>query len=311
VRILLAGGAGEVGRHLAAIFCEWGHQVVILDRSDQIEEVKKDYLLSTVQADLSDPERLKEIVDDFDAVVNLAWSFADDPRELFSDDIVGHINLMDAATTAKVRRYIYVSTAAVYGTPGCQPVVEDQVCLPEQARKPMYGVAKYTAEKISLAVCREYGVPITIFRFWWAFGDSIGGKHLRQLVRKAMQGEPLRVAAGAGGTFLSMADLAAAIELAIVNPKAIGATYNLGSLFLTWQEIGASIIECAKSRSPLTVETAKPWDGPAFLGETWDISWEKAAQEIGYNPLLEPDGARAAFNQALARCVEGVRKGSR
>lgn len=311
MKIVLAGGAGEVGRHLAASFCEWGHQVVILDRSEQVSTVEPDYNLTIVQADLSDPEVLKESLVDCDVVVNLAWSFAEDPRELFSDDIIGHINLMDAAATAKVRRYIYASTASVYGTPQSQPVTEDQVCLPEEARKPMYGVAKYTAEKLSLAVCRQYGVPITNFRFWWAFGDSIGGKHLRQLIRKAMQGEPLHVAAGAGGTFLSMNDLAAAIELAVVRPQAIGATYNLGSVFLTWQEIGASIIEYAKSRSQLTVETAKPWDGPAFLGETWDISWAKAAREIGYNPLLDPDSARAAFNQALARCVDGVRKGSR
>lgn len=308
MKILLAGGAGEVGRHLTASFCEWGHHVVVLDRPEKVSTLKQDYNLSIIQSDLTDPEVLKEGLSDCDVVVNLAWSFAEDPRELFSGDIVGHINLMDAAATAQVKRYIYISTAAVYGTPQGQPVVEKQICLPEQARKPMYGVAKYTAEKLSLAVCRQYGVPITIFRFWWAFGDTIGGNNLRQLIRKAIEGEPLRVAAGAGGTFLAMTDLAAAIELATVNPKTIGETYNLGSLFLTWQEIGASIIECVKSRSPLTIERAKPWPGPVFLGETWDICWEKAEQEIGYRPLLDPKNARAAFNRALARCVDGVKK---
>ena len=311
MRILLAGGAGEVGRYLTSCFCEWGHHVAILDKPEKTAALQPDYNLSIIQADLTDPEELKESLTDCEAVVNLAWSFDEDPRELFSGDIVGHINLMDAAATAQVKRYIYVSTAAVYGTPQNQPVTEEQICLPEQARKPMYGVAKFTAEKLSLAVCRQYGLPVTVFRFWWAFGDTIGGNNLRQLIRKAMQGDPLNVLAGAGGSFLAINDLAAAIELATVNNKAIGATYNLGSLFLTWQEIGASIIEYAKSRSQLTIETAKSWTGPAFLGETWDICWGKAAAELGYSPLLDPDSARIAFNQALKTSVEGVGNVSR
>ncbi|MDR3565892.1 MAG: NAD(P)-dependent oxidoreductase [Negativicutes bacterium] len=311
MRILLAGGAGDVGRQIAAHFCEWGHEVIILDLPEAVATLTPGDYLSVVQSDLSDPEVLTKAMEDCDTVVNLAWSFAEDPRELFSGDIVGHINLMDAVATAKVRRYIYLSSAVVYGIPGDQPVTEEQVCWPEQARKPMYGVAKYTAEKLCLAVCSQYGVPVTVLRFWWAFGETIGGKHLRQLIRGAMQGEPLRVADGAGGAFLRMEDLAAAIELVTVNPNAIGATYNLGSFFLTWQEIGAKIIEYAKSTAPLKIETAKPWDGPAFLGETWNISWDKATVEIGYRPQLDPAEARAAFDKALAQCVASVRGVSR
>ncbi|MBU2703822.1 nucleoside-diphosphate-sugar epimerase [Sporomusaceae bacterium BoRhaA] len=131
-------------------------------------------------ADIANGAVLKRIVLDhaIDVIVDLAWSFADDPRKLFGEDIVGQINLMEAAGVGGVKRFLYTSTAGVYGLPTLQAVVEGQVCRPELARKPLYSVAKLAAEQLGLAWGRQHGLPVTVLRFWWAFGDEIGGNHL-------------------------------------------------------------------------------------------------------------------------------------
>jgi nucleoside-diphosphate-sugar epimerase len=102
----------------------------------------------------------------------------------------------------------------------------------EEARKPLYGIAKAAAEKLCLMYGKTKGPPATVVRFWWAYGDEIGGKHLREMLKIASGGTPLEVPAGSGGSFLHMADLAQGIERCLFNP-AYGRTgifhvYHLG-----------------------------------------------------------------------------------
>ncbi|QDR79477.1 NAD-dependent epimerase/dehydratase family protein [Sporomusa termitida] len=305
MRILLAGGAGDVGSNLTVYLGRQGHTVVILDKKAAPFAQAKDNV-TTCTADLMDPALLKDIVGGTDVVVNLAWSFSDEPKVLFNSDLLGQANLLNACAAAGVKRFIYTSTAGVYGTPPAGPVDETYTCRPERARKPLYAIAKLCAEQLALALGRQQNLPVTVLRFWWAFGHTIGGKHLRELVKLALTGQPLPMVAGAGGAFVSMNDLGAAIELAATSQEAIGNTYNIGSLFLSWKEIGQTIIELTQSASPLQLVAATDWHGPAFLNETWHLSWDKAAEDMGYQPLLTPTDTYAAFRSALANCIAGI-----
>jgi nucleoside-diphosphate-sugar epimerase len=103
-----------------------------------------------------------------------------------------------------------------------------------------------------------------------------------------------------------MNDLGAAVELAATRPAAVGNTYNIGSLFLSWEEIGQTIIHLTQSTSRLQLIDAQDWNGPAFLNETWCLSWDKAAKDIGYQPLLGTTGSHAAFRSALAKCISEI-----
>ncbi|MBP2652551.1 MAG: HpnA: hopanoid-associated sugar epimerase [Firmicutes bacterium] len=310
MNILLAGGAGDVGTHLNDFFCRSGHQVVIVDKQQYVSAGLLADNVTFYEKDLTDAYALKRIVTDhaIDVIVDLAWSFADNPRVLFEQDIVGQINLMEAAVEGGVKRFIYTSTAGVYGTPMLQPIVEEQTCRPELARKPLYSVAKLAAEQLGLAWGVQYKLLATVIRFWWAFGDTIGGKHLRALVEAALKDEPIRLVAGAGGAFTSMDDLAVSVELAAGKEAAIGQTYNIASLFLTWQEISAMLIELTGSKSQVVMVDSSIWSGPAFLAERWQLSWEKVARELGYKPLIKPDQAKVSFQRALAHCVDQVRE---
>jgi nucleoside-diphosphate-sugar epimerase len=108
---------------------------------------------------------------------------------------------------------------------------------------------------------------------------------------------------GAGGAFVAMSDLASAVSLIIGSPAAAGQTYNAGSLFLTWEEIGKMIIDLTSSSSAIQLVPSAEWQGPAFLNEVWDLSWDKAAEALGYQPQLADSEARGQFREALKECV--------
>jgi UDP-glucose 4-epimerase len=310
MRIVLVGGAGDVGKHVSKFLCKQGHQVVILDKNELHFPWATSHNLTVYKADLTNPHLLKDIFAGSDIVVNLAWSFSDDPRVLFGSDILGHINLLEGASAARVKRVVYTSTSGIYGVPPSHVVDEEFYCHPEQARKPLYAVAKHCAEQLSLVLGQKYKLPTTILRFWWAFGDSIGGKHLRELINLAFSGQPIQMVADAGGTFVSMDDLGYAIDLAAADQQATGKTYNIGSLFLTWQEIGQLIIDLTGSSSPLQFIDSKDWIGPAFLNETWRLSWSKANREIDYHPQLNERNTRVAFRKALTNCIDSIQQQS-
>jgi UDP-glucose 4-epimerase len=302
MKILIAGGAGEIGKHLVQDLTDQGHSVRVLDRA-----VKTKGLRDAICGDLSDPELVGSAVEGVDAIVNLAWSFADDPRVIFGEDIRGHVNLLEAACAHKVSRFIYTSTATVYGKAVRHPVTEAHPCLIAEARKPLYALGKYTAEEL----CRHYfktrGLAMTVFRFWWAFGATIGGSNLRDLIGKSICHHPLEMVQGAGGAFLTMADLGRAILLSMSKPAAAGKVYNLGSLFLSWKEIGEIIIGLTDSTSVIKMISPEQWRGAAFLNEVWDLDWTRAKQELGYEPADSTETMKASFIEALKSCVAQVR----
>ncbi|MDD5170945.1 MAG: NAD(P)-dependent oxidoreductase [Syntrophales bacterium] len=303
MEILIVGGAGDVGRHMTRDFTGQGHAVRILDLVPQAPEVAGSPLTTYFQGNLTDRGLVQDAVRGADAVINLAWSFADDPHTIFGTDVTGTANLLEAAATSGVRSFIYASTAVVYGRALHHPVTEDHPCLIEEARKPLYALGKYAAEKLCLLSFKERGLPVTILRFWWAFGRSIGGRHLRDLIKTAREHRPIAMVRGAGGAFVTMDDLAGAAGLIMGNAASAGQIYNVGSMFFTWEEIGDMIIELTGSKSTIRFVLSEQWQGPAFLNEVWDLSWEKAAGSLGYRPRHVDGEARACFREALKNCI--------
>jgi len=237
-----------------------------------------------------------------DAVIHLAWSFSDDPIELFESDLKGHAVLLEACVEAKVSRLFYASTAVVYGKPVHHPITEESPCLVEEARKPFYAVAKQTAERLALVYWKTKGLAVTIFRFWWSYGKKIGGRHLRDMITLAATGKPLTVPAGAGGSFLDHDDLTHALLLAMNRQESIGETFNLATVYLAWKEIAEMVIALTGSSSSLEVIPPREWKGAPFLADAWELSTFKAESLIGYRSLFSPTTARQRLKEAIEQC---------
>jgi len=306
MEILIVGGAGDVGKHLTKNLIHEGHTVRILDQVAQGSELVIGPRVIYKQGNLADRAFVEDAVRGCDAIIHLAWSFADDPHVIFGTDILGTVNILDAAAASRVQCVIYASTAVVYGRAIHHPVTENHPCFVEDARKPLYALGKFAAEKLCYLSFKERGIPVSILRFWWAFGESISGRHLRDLVKAAKEDRPLAMVRGAGGSFVTMNDLTAAVRLIMQNATAAGKTYNVGSLFLSWEEICAMLVDLTSSSSTIELIPGDKWQGPAFLKEVWDLSWDKLINELGYRSQYSESESRLQFREALKSCIASI-----
>ena len=307
MKFLITGGAGSVGQALTRSLLEKGHSVRVLDKKADQLQLLDHQSFEQIKGEIEDPSAVSGAVKGIDVIVHLAWSFSDEPMELLASDLKGHILLLEAAAAEKVSHFFYTSTAVVYGKPVKSPITEEDPCLVEDARKPFYGIAKLTAEKLLLAYFRTKGLPVTIFRFWWSYGEEIGGRHLRDLIKLAQKGEPLMVPEGAGGSFLHVDDLTNAFLIALQKPETFGEIFNLSTLFLSWEEVARIIIEVTDSSSALEVIPAKEWKGAPFLADAWKLSTEKAERVFAYRPTLSPSNARQKLKEAITRCYHSIK----
>ncbi|MGE5486057.1 MAG: NAD-dependent epimerase/dehydratase family protein [Ignavibacteriales bacterium] len=311
MKVLVTGAAGSVGRHLVRSFLLRGWDVRALDSDvDGLARLTRPPgaggTLDLVPARVEDRAAVHDAVAGADLVCHLAWSFSDDPAVLLDVDLKGHVCLLEAMRQTGAGHLMYASSAVVYGAPEKTPVTEGHCLRVESARKPFYAAAKIMAENLNLAYWRQHGLPITNIRFWWAFGDDIGGRHLREMAATAASGIPLEAVAGAGGSFLHLDDLAHLVSLAALNPPAYGRTFNASSLFVTWTEIAGDISEATTLNPGIRVVPEREWRGSPFMLGRWDLSTEFARDVLGFAPTLGEGPARAALSAAIRNLAASV-----
>ena len=304
-KILITGGAGSCGKYLAGRFLDLGHEVRVIDKDTEPLRAIKNDRLEIFQAGLEDRAAIQKAVEGVEAILHLAWSFSEVPLEVFEQDLVGHLYLLEEAASQKVRHLIYASTAVVYGKPKVSPIDEEHPLLVEEARKPLYGIAKAAAEKLCIMYSKEGKVPSSVIRFWWAYGDEIGGKHLRAMLKTAAAGEPLEVPAGAGGSFLHMEDLSQGIEKCLFNPVAYGQTFNFATTYVLWKDVAEMVCDVTGSSSEVRVIPGKEWKGAAFLNDPWELSDTKARNFVVFRPK-ETSEAMESLKKAIAACWAGM-----
>lgn len=170
--ILITGGAGFVGSHVAERCLESGYRVVVIDNlsSGCRENVPPD--AEFCELDINDPE-LSLLVSKIrpDAVVHLAAQASvaksvDEPDKDAAVNILGTLRVLEAARMSEVRNVVFASSAAVYGAPRVVPITES--CVPDPVNP--YGVAKLTAERYIRVYCSLYGFRAVVARFANVFG---------------------------------------------------------------------------------------------------------------------------------------------
>ena len=309
VKILVTGGAGSVGREWTGSLLEKGYQVRVLDKDVEPLRSVVDHGLTLIEAGVEDREAVRSAMEGVDAVIHLAWSFSGDPLEVLEKDLRGHIYLLEEMASHKVRHLIYTSTAVVYGKPRYSPIDEDHPLIVEEARKPLYGIAKAAAEKLCLMYGKEKGVPATVVRFWWAYGKDIAGRHLREMLKTASRGEPLEVPDDSGGSFVHMADLNQALDLCLFNAKAHGKTFNFSTVYVTWEEVAEMVRDVTGSSSEIRCIPKDQWTGSAFLADTWELADTLARELLGYKPMGASE-AKTALKTAISNRWEAMDKGN-
>ena len=307
MRILVTGGNGSIGQGLIPSLLACGHQVVVLDKELGVVRAIAHPQLSLVEGAVEDTSAVAEAARGAEAIIHLAWSFSDDPSYLLEHDLRGHLLLLKAAREQGSKHFLYASTAVVYGKPVQAPIQEDDPLRVLEARKPAYGMAKEFAERLTLLAARETDLATTVLRLWWAFGDEIAGKHLREMLRAAAAGKPLQVPADCGGSFLGQEDFNRAVAACLAHPAGGGRIFNLASAYVTWEEVARMVVRVTGSASPVEVVPKAEWTGAAFLADRWELSDRRIREELNFTPIRDAAGVREALERAIARTWGRVR----
>jgi UDP-glucose 4-epimerase len=173
MRVLVTGGAGFIGSHVADAYLQAGHEVRIVDslvhgRRENVPRGADFYEL-----DIRDPKTAELIRDWKPEVINHHAAQMDvrvsvsDPRFDASVNIDGLLNLLEAAREAEVGRFIFVSSGGVvYGEPEVRPTPESAPKLPESP----YGVSKLTGEHYLYYYHRVHGLEYAAVRYSNVYG---------------------------------------------------------------------------------------------------------------------------------------------
>jgi UDP-glucuronate 4-epimerase len=183
-RILITGGAGFIGSHVAQYFLKAGHEVSIIDdlndfyapafKEENLEEVRKTGPVQFHRCDICDAERVTRIVGDAspDVIVHLAARAGvrpslEQPLLYEQVNIYGTMVLLEACRTLGVRKFVFASSSSIYGVANQVPFREnDTAALPISP----YAATKIAGEKICYTYSHLYGIGIAALRFFTVYG---------------------------------------------------------------------------------------------------------------------------------------------
>jgi UDP-glucose 4-epimerase len=175
MRVLVTGGAGYIGSVLATELLQRGHQVVVLDNLSHghRQAVPRDAEL--VVGELADRAGLDRVMREHspDAVLHLAalieaGESMKAPEVFFRNNTANALTLLEAMLAAGVKRFVFSSTAALYGNPERTPIQEDDALAPTNA----YGESKLLVERMLAWFHRIHGLRYASLRYFNAAGAS-------------------------------------------------------------------------------------------------------------------------------------------
>ncbi len=319
MRVLITGGAGFVGSHLAEALLEHGDEVYVLDNLstgsiDNITHLKERRGFHyTIDSVMNEPV-LAEMIDRADAVVHLAAAvgvklIVEQPVHTIETNVHGTEVVLKHANKKK-KLVLIASTSEVYGKSTSVPFREDEdlVLGPTAKHRWAYACSKLIDEFLALAYWKERKLPVIIVRLFNTVGPRQTGQYgmvIPNFVRQALSGQPITVFGDGtqSRSFTYVGDVVQAMVALINEPRAVGHVFNVGN----GREI--SIADLAARIKTMTGSASSivriPYDQAYEAGfedmprRVPDIS--KINALVGYKPTVELD-------EILTRVIEYFRQ---
>src|SRR6266581_897279 len=298
MNVFVTGGAGYIGSICTEELLNAGHEVTVYDNLSEGHRAAVD---SRARFVLGQPEREHDILNAVkaarpDAIMHFAASALVpesmvNPKKYFHNNVVNGLKLLDAAVECGVKKFVFSSTCATYGSPERVPMTED---LPQRPINP-YGESKLMFEKMLGWYHQAHGLEFVAFRYFNAAGASPRfGEHHR--IETHLIPNVLKVPLGQArqceiygadyptpdGTcirdYIHIIDLATAHILALV--LGTHGCYNLGNG--DGCSVREVIVACEKitgRKIPVVEKPRRPGDPPRLVA-----SAEKARREVGWTP---------------------------
>ena len=295
MNVLVTGGAGFIGSHLVRQLLDAKHNVTVLDNVStgtwQHLPQGKD-TCTCWEMDIRDKAAREKIEQaKFDVIVHLAaQTMVDvsvkDPEFDASENIMGTVNILEAARHSGVKRIIFASTAASYGD-----VTEDKLPIREEetlAPMSFYGLSKVTVEKYLKLYHDLYGLDYVALRFANVYGERQGdtgeGGVISIFAKRIAKDQGITVFGDGQQTrdFIYAGDIAAGIIAAMTTDKA-NAVYNLSNQTETSL---LELIELMAKASGKTVEPAFAAPREGDINRSM-LCHEAAVQNLNWQPKMD------------------------
>lgn len=298
MRILVTGGAGFIGSHVADAYLGAGHHVAVVDalvggnRTPRGAVLYQEDIRSPRLADVFRAER-PEVVSHHAGQINLRRSLKD-PVGDGEINVLGTLRLLEASAQHGVKQVIFSSTGgALYGEPRSLPVDEDDPILPTSP----YGFHKHLAEQYLGYYRRVHGLGTVVFRYANVYGPrqdaSTEAGVIAIFVRAFLEGRRPRIFGDGTQTrdFVYVGDVAEANLRALGHP--IGAPVHIAT------GVETSVNDLAARLRVLTGAGVGPEHGPPVPGEVHRICLGPARAEalLGWRP-------RTSLEEGLRQTVE-------
>lgn len=308
MRILITGGAGFIGSHLAEAYLDRGDEVLVIDdlstgTIENIRHLKENPKFQYTIDSVHNQPVTAELVDQCDVVFHLAAAvgvklIVESPVRTIETNVRG-TEVVLALANKKQKRVLVASTSEVYGLSTDVPFREDGNLVMGATTKGRwsYACSKAIDEFLALAYWREKKLPTTIVRLFNTVGPRQTGRYgmvIPTFVRQALAGRPITVYGNGKQTrcFGYVGDVVGALIKLMDHPDSVGNVYNIGSS----EEI--SIFQLAEKVKELTHSNSEivlvPYD------EAYEEGFEdmprrvpdtsKINQLVGFKPEMMLDG---------------------
>jgi UDP-glucose 4-epimerase len=300
MRVLVTGGAGFIGSHLADALIARGDQVVALDNfstgsTANIKHITKNFEI--IDGDIRNTELINDTIKDVDLVFHMAAALGvntilESPLESISTNIAGSEVVLNAAATHK-KRILIASTSEIYGKNPKQPLNEtdDRVVGSPQKVRWSYSDAKAIEEAMAFSLNQEKGLKVTTARLFNTVGSRQSahyGMVVPRFVRSALKNEPISIYGDGtqSRVFCHVDDAIEALLALVGTDKTINEVYNVGGTGeITIKELADSVIKETKSQSSIEFIPYEKAYAPGFEDmqrRVPDIS--KIKQELNWAP---------------------------
>ena len=307
MKILLTGGAGFIGSHLAEKLISEGHSVTALDNlstgsSANLDSLRGSNSFNLVEASMLDKSIVDQLVADSDGVIHLGAALGvqrilERPYESFIANTQGTENLIIAAAESKKKIFI-ASTSEIYGKNPEQPLNEesDRVIGSPKLLRWAYSEAKAIDESLAQMFAQSHGLSYVVGRFFNTVGPRQSGMYgmvLPRFVSAALKGEALEVQ-GDGlqtRTFCHVLDSIDAAMRLFLSSQAIGEAFNIGGEGeISIKDLAQKVIDITGSKSEIkyiSYQSAYPQGFDEMMRRVPDTS--KLRSYTGWSPKRNLD----------------------
>ena len=300
MRVLVTGGAGFIGSHLADALIARGDQVVALDNfstgsTANIKHITKNFEI--IDGDIRNVDLINEAIKDVDLVFHMAAALGvntilESPLESISTNIAGSEVVLNAAANHK-KRILIASTSEIYGKNPKQPLNEtdDRVVGSPQKIRWTYSDAKAIEEAMAFSLNQEKGLKVTTARLFNTVGPRQSahyGMVVPRFVRSALKNETISIYGDGtqSRVFCHVHDAIEALLALVGTDKTINEVYNVGGTGeITIKELADQVIKETKSQSSIEFIPYEKAYAPGFEDmqrRVPDIS--KIKQELNWAP---------------------------